>query len=330
VCGCPVLTDLLLQCCSRPASNAPFVLDLEATPSGTPVLLNRPENGVVTLNIICTGAVAGNAQIVTTAFTSDRGSVTVDIVDCGNSASKLAQPVPKPVAQNAVVPLCLFIPPLPTAAQYTGRLIIIASGMAPTIKAVTVQNPPTLASAFAVNLEGVLTRPEDGIISLNLTYSGEAPIQAEVKTTAFTSERGSVAVDILNCANPASKEPQPVKIQASPDTVQPLCLFIPSLPTAATYTGQLIITAPGAAPLIKPVNVARSVAQQGTLVLDHATFSQTVSPATIKQILSRKAKAAGSVVLREKTGSTPLDGISVRLEQVSSSPDSGFDLKNTS
>jgi len=242
--------------------------------------------------------------------------------------------VTKHVRPNEVVPLCLFIQPLPTAAQYTGRLIITAPGAPPLINAVTVQNAPTPASPFVLDLEaatsgtpGVLTRPEDGIISLNVTYGGKAPIQAGVKTTPFTSESGSVTVDILDCGNPASKQPQPVTIQAEPNAVVPLCLFIQPLPTAAKYTGQLIITAPGAAPLIKAVSVARPVAQKGTLVLDHTTVSQTVSPTTIRQTVSRKAKAAGSVVLREKTGSIALDGISVRLEQVSNSPDSGFDLR---
>jgi VWFA-related protein len=317
-----------------PTGPPPFVLDLEATASGKPVVLSRPENGVVILNIIYSGATESEAQIVITAFTSESGSVTVDILDCGNPTSKQPQPVTKHVRPNEVVPLCLFIQPLPTSAQYTGRLIITAPGAPPLINAVTVQNAPTPASPFVLNLEtatsgtpGVLTQPEDGIVRLSITYGGKAPIQAEVKATPFTSESGSVTADILDCGNPASKQPQPAKIQAQPNEVLPLCLFIQPLPTAAKYTGQLIITAPGVAPLIKTVSVARPVPQQGTLVLDHTTISQTVSPSRVSQAVSRKARAAGSVVLRERTGNIALDGISVRLEQVSSSPDSGFDLK---
>jgi len=35
---------------------------------------------------------------------------------------------------------------------------------------------------------------------------------------------GSVTVDIVDCGDPASKQPQPVKIQAAPNAVLPLCL----------------------------------------------------------------------------------------------------------
>src|SRR5271165_4551395 len=58
-----------------PPQTPPFVLDLEATASGKPVVLSRPENGVVNLNIVYIGTAESEAQIVTTAFTSESGSV---------------------------------------------------------------------------------------------------------------------------------------------------------------------------------------------------------------------------------------------------------------
>jgi hypothetical protein len=108
-----------------------------------------------------------------------------------------------------------------------------------------------------------------------------------------------------------------VQIHAKPDKITPLCLYIPPLQIAVQYTGRLITTAPGAAPLIAAVSVAEP-AVKGILVLDHTSVSQTVL---------RGTQPSFSVALSEKTGSIALTGVSVRLEQISSSPDSGFDLE---
>jgi hypothetical protein len=71
----------------------PFVFDLQAAAPGKPVLLSRPENGVVTPNIIYHGKVPIEAEVNTTAFISESVSVNVDILaDCGNPASKQPQP----------------------------------------------------------------------------------------------------------------------------------------------------------------------------------------------------------------------------------------------
>lgn len=164
-----------------------------------------------------------------------------------------------------------------------------------------------------------LSRPEDGLIALNIICGGTAPGTIELRTTEFTSDNGSVLVDILaDRSNPASKQPQPVLIPVQQNAIVPLCLFIHPLPTAATYTGRLIISAPGSPPLIKVVTVAQPAEQQGTLVLDHTTLSQT---------FVGDSSVLGSVVLSEKTGKIALHGISVRLEQVSNSPEGGFDVE---
>lgn len=246
--GVGVLFLLNFDCIGAqdPPQAAPFVVDLEAAASGTPVVLNRPENGVVALNIIYTGTVDSQAQIVTTAFTSESGSVTVDIVDCGDPASKQPQPVKIQAAPNAGPPLCLFIPPLPTAAQYTGRLIITAEGVAPMITIISVARPEAVTGpspfqdlmATSQGNPATLTRPENGIITPSIFYSGKIPIEAQVNTTAFTSENGSITAEILSdCGNPASAQPQPVKIRVEPNTIVPLCLFLKPLPIAAKYTG---------------------------------------------------------------------------------------------
>jgi hypothetical protein len=171
-------------------------------------------------------------------------------------------------------------------------------------------------------------RPDDGIITLDISYSGTEEITAEAQTTIFTSENGSLNVDILaECGSAASKRGQSAKITLKPNAINQLCLLIPPLPTSAKYTGQLIVSAPNVAPMVRSVQVAQPAVPKGVLVLDHTAISRTVAPATPLEILSRRATASDSLVLREKSGLIALKGISVRLEQLSTAPDGGFDLK---
>jgi len=176
----------------------------------------------------------------------------------------------------------------------------------------------------------VLSRPADGVIALNIIYGGSVACQAQIKTTAFASESGSVKVDILtDCGNPTSEHLPIWKTPIQPNTILPVCLYVPPLPTATQYSGRLIIQAPGLVPLTKAISVVQPAVQQGTLILDHTTFSQTVSSPFCPRKGGCKvgAKVVSSVVLREKTNSVALYGISVRLEEVSGSPDAGLDLK---
>ena len=150
----------------------------------------------------------------------------------------------------------------------------------------------------------------------------------QVQTTLFSSDSDSIAVDILSdCSNPTSKQHQPVTVSMQPNAIVPLCLSIQPLPTAAKYAGRLIFTTPGAAPLVKVITLARPTTQQGILVLDHTTISQTISRAWWRPASKANDQMQCSVTVREKTGNTALHGVSVRLEQIASSPESGFDLK---
>jgi hypothetical protein len=315
-----------------PSEASQIVLEVEAAGSGNSLVFSRPDDGIITLNIFYHGRMPIQAEVKTTAFASERGSVKVDILDeCGKSVSKRSQPVTLSIQPDAITPLCLFVEALPTAAKYTGRLIITAPGAEPWIKEVTVAQPVTLGTPngptpFVLDLQApgsgepaVLTRPEDGIVNLNIFYSGKSPIKAEIQTTAFSSDSGSIEADILGDASkPDSKEQQPVTRMVQPNTIVPLTLLVQPLPTTAKYSGRLIISAPGVAPLITAVSIAQPVFPEGTLVLDQTTASQT---------LEKGKPATFSVVLSEKTGKIPLRGLSVRLEQVSNSPDKGFDLE---
>ena len=192
------------------------------------------------------------------------------------------------------------------------------------------------ASPFALDLDAaaagsplVLTRPDKGIVEIGVLYSGNADTRAQIQTSQFSSDRGSVAAEILSdCGSPASKQAQPVTVSLASNAATRICLHVGPLPTGAKYTGRLIISAEGSAPMIRELSFTLPTVAQGTLVLDHATLSQTVSRSWWPFGNEEGARAEGSVALREKSNSITLEGVQVRLEQVTASPESGFDLRN--
>jgi hypothetical protein len=178
-----------------------------------------------------------------------------------------------------------------------------------------------LASGAAV----VLTRPADGLLSLNLISTVSAQCQAEVKITTFTSENGSVDLDLLaNRAAAGLDHSQTLAVMFKPNEILTVWLRVPPLQTATHYNGRLVINAAGQEPVTKAISVVQSAPEQGTLVLDHTTVSRTVSRPFWPP--GAGGNAVFSVVLHEKTDKIQLRGISARLEGVANSPDAGFDL----
>lgn len=190
-------------------------------------------------------------------------------------------------------------------------------------------------SAFVFDVESSaangsvsLTRPDSGIVSLNLLYSGTTAVTTEIRISPFVSNGGaSITVDILsNCTNTSSKQPQPVSIAVMPNAVIPLCLFVPPLPTTKPYIGRLLIIPSSGAPIVKTLNFGPPALEQGTLVLDETAASQTVSRSWWPP-KTGATEADFSVRLREKTSAITLQGVSVRLEPVSGIAENGLDLK---
>jgi hypothetical protein len=175
----------------------------------------------------------------------------------------------------------------------------------------------------------VVTRPDNGVIPVRILNGGtrEATVQAEA--SLFAADTGSVGARVMaDCTKPPVQAVQTVSITLKPAATQPMCLVVDPLPTAAKYTGRLILTAPGTATFVKAITVSQPVAPQGTLLLDHNSIPLTVNRSFWPSEASRGASATVSVTIREKSGAVPLQGLSVRLEQVASSPESGFDLNN--
>jgi hypothetical protein len=103
-----------------------------------------------------------------------------------------------------------------------------------------------------------------------------------------------------------------------------VCLFVPPLQPGSKYVGRLIVAIAGTAPFVRAIAFAQPPAPQGTLVLDRTSVTQTIRRSWWRPSTD-DPQMQSSVTVREKTGTIPLEGLSVRLEQVAA-PDSGFDL----
>ena len=196
--------------------------------------------------------------------------------------------------------------------------------------------PRTGSSGFTLDAESAagngsvsLTRPDTGVVSLNLLYSGTTAVNAQIRTTPFGSDSGgSITVDILSdCANPSSKQVQPVAVAAQPNAVIPLCLFVPPLPAVKAYSGRLVIVVSSGAPVVKTLSFGPPVLQQGTLVLDQTSASETVSRSWWP-LDAGATEAEFSVRLREKTSVIALEGVTLRLEPVAGTAGNGLDLRS--
>jgi hypothetical protein len=169
-----------------------------------------------------------------------------------------------------------------------------------------------------------LTRPDKGPIEISVVYNGQKSETVRLDSSLFTSDGGSVVANVSDCNRPQAE--QPVTIAVDPGSVFRICLTVEALPTQAKYTGRLILSSPNTATFVRAISLVQPAIQQGVLVLDRAVVAKTVTRSTWPRTAASGAQAEFSVTLHDKTGAVPLNGLSVRLEQVSTSPEEGFDL----
>src|SRR5262249_47751536 len=102
-----------------------------------------------------------------------------------------------------------------------------------------------------------------------------------------------------------------------------LCLSIPMLPSDGVYKGNMVLESEGKT-VTRAFAISNLPAPPGTLIL-----SPPVPPVHVMLPFwsSKDAQARFSVDLQEKSDKVAIDGVWVRLEQVSKSP-AGFDLSN--
>jgi hypothetical protein len=177
--------------------------------------------------------------------------------------------------------------------------------------------------------ETTLSVPRDGRIDVTLIRAkpNEAVKPIDLILSPFRDEQGNaIAVEMALPAEPDRPKGQKlagVRPEASCLTVR---LHVPDFPPAAKYKGRLTLVAPGAAPMVWPIRLGRSGPYRpATLVLDRTTIALQITKSFWPR--SGAEEAACSVVLREKSGTWGLDGVTARLEQAAKAPPAGFDLE---
>jgi hypothetical protein len=191
-------------------------------------------------------------------------------------------------------------------------------------------------SSFSLDIDAaapgnplVVTRPDNGVIPVRILNGGTREVTGQAEASMFASDTGSVAARVMaDCSGPPAKAVQTVSITLKPAATQSMCLVVDPLPTSGRYTGRFILAAPGTVPFVKAITVTQPVVAQGTLLLDYNNKPLTVNRSFWPREASQGASVNLSVTVREKSGAVPLQGLSVRLEQVTTSPESGFDLSN--
>jgi hypothetical protein len=191
-------------------------------------------------------------------------------------------------------------------------------------------------STFTLDVESsassgsvTLTRPDNGLVPLNIIYNGPSLKNVPITIAGFLSDGGGMPLDVKlqsSCEAAPGKDPHSIASDAEPNKLIPLCLVLDKLPLNKPYTGRLTI-APSSGPfVIKTITFNRPLIPQGVLVLDQNAQSRTFSRCLWGN--SGHTEGIFSARLREKTSGTPLDGVSVRLESGGGGSESGLDLEN--
>jgi hypothetical protein len=190
---------------------------------------------------------------------------------------------------------------------------------------------PFTLDVLSAGTEVSLTAPQDGSVPLTVVRTAATPpaTAVDLQVTQFLGDSGTMTVLIalphVSGSKPATDHPN----VAFPGAALPLRLEVPPTASPGQYNGRLFLTMSGQTipavwkiKLAKPTGVGPAV-----LVANPTTVSFSVTaPWCIFGWCVGGKPAMFSVQLREKAGQWPLEGITVRLEQVSKQPGGGFDL----
>lgn len=175
-------------------------------------------------------------------------------------------------------------------------------------------------STSGSEITATVVPPGEVPLFLICTNSQTPPKVINLILSDFWNETGSVHVELML---PPGSQPTttngPLSLPFA--TVVLFRLRVQALPSEAKYSGRLVITADGKDPVVTRLTLTRG-APTGTLIADAPS-----APLQISRTLSGSLNEPSfSVSLREKSGQIGLDGIRVRLEQVSKQPGNGFSI----
>ncbi len=220
---------------------------------------------------------------------------------------------------------------------------ILPPASAPQSRAQQNQQPPTFtldtAAPSAQTVELTVAAP--ATFPVKIIRSGAA-IQGGVTidVTAFTNEQGITAPVLFSVGGKEGEEVSHLDNVAFDKPILALDLHVPPLPSGGKYTGSLILsgpstsasTVPGAA--VAPPTIWRFILtsasdiRPATLVIDQTAVTlSAVRPLCVWNSCESSEPPVVTVHARDKSGSWPLVGVSVRLEPGLKAPGSGFDPK---
>jgi hypothetical protein len=172
--------------------------------------------------------------------------------------------------------------------------------------------------------EITLTVPADGNIPLYIICNGASALPAtfSLALTEFSGDVGPVQVDLLLPPDyKLARGKAPLTIPAA--LVLPLRLSVRSPPPSGKYSGRLIIAAANRDPLVGKIALIRGISNAALIVAP----ASVILPVT-KPFFGWKHddEPVVAVTLRGRSDQSGIEGITVRLEQLTKQPDGGFSL----
>jgi hypothetical protein len=201
------------------------------------------------------------------------------------------------------------------------------------------QTPPSfsldVAASYAQEVQLTIAAP--AVVPFKLIRSGgPVPDGFAVDVTNFTNQQGvtvPVSVSVGSDPDTGATHVEPGAFNQSLLSVN---LFVKQFPAPGKYTGQLIVTTPGAdtrSTVWRFVLSSTAEVRPATLILDQNAIAITGARAFCLRPLQRSwclgdqdDPLVVTVHAREKTGNWPLTGVTGRLESGLKTPGTGFDV----
>jgi hypothetical protein len=190
----------------------------------------------------------------------------------------------------------------------------------------------TLDLSATATQDVMLTVAAPTILPVKIIRSGGATSgDVTLDVSAFTNEQGLSKRFTISIEGVSGPESDHLQVPFA-DSVLPVNLHVPELPTGGKYTGRLILSVPPAQPVIwRFILTAANELRPATLVIDeNAATLMAVRPWCLWPFDLCFGDGDMPVVMvhaRDKTGNWPLDGVMARLQPGLKAPGPGFNFK---
>jgi hypothetical protein len=136
-----------------------YLLDVEGANPGKEIVLNRPPDGLVPIQVILNAPLSDAHQPVRLSmsqFAGDRGSFPVQIrAACDSTDGVQSLDFTKSTAQG----ICLYIPPLPGDGRYTGSMLLVSPEPQALVKPFVITRPQAVLAVQPIAPQLVTLSP---------------------------------------------------------------------------------------------------------------------------------------------------------------------------